>query len=68
MDRKKVELFWEHPGRYIFLLFLVVAVLCILLTFMPKWFNTICTILVVLCVINKALKWNRDAEKKTKNK
>ena len=56
MDREKVELFWEHPGRYVLGLFLTVTVVCSLLTFMPKWFNGVCTILLIAVLIKNAIK------------
>ena len=68
MKRKNVELFWEHPGRYIFRLFVVVTVGCTLLTIMPKWFNTICTILLILFLIKKTKDFERNEKKKNRKK
>jgi len=63
MKRENVELFWEHPGRYIFRLFVVVTVGCTLLTIMPKWFNAICTLLLIVVLIKKAKDFERNEKK-----
>lgn len=68
MKRKNVELFWEHPGRYVFRLFVVVTVGCTLLTIMPKWFNAICTILLIVVLIKKAKDFERNEKKKNRKK
>lgn len=67
MKRKNVELFWEHPGRYVFGFFLTVTVACILLTYMPKWFNAVCTILLIAILIKYAIKLEMKERKENNN-
>ena len=68
MKRKNVELFWEHPGRYVFRLFVVVTVGCTLLTIMPKWFNAICTMLLIVVLIKMAKDFERKEKMKNRKK
>lgn len=68
MKRKNIELFWEHPGRYVFQLFLLVTVGCILLTVMPKWFNGVCTILLIVILLKMAKDYEKRQKKKNRKK
>lgn len=68
MKNKYVELFWKHPGRYVFRLFVVVTVGCTLLTVMPMWFNCICTVIFVAVLIKMVKNHERKEKKKNRKK
>lgn len=65
MADKMVEFFWEHPGRFVFRLFLSVTVLCALLTFMPEWFNAVFGILLLVVIIAMITRWRIKQKKNT---
>ena len=64
MASKMVEFFWEYPVRFILRLFLTVAVLCLLLTFMPKWFNAVFGIVMMGAFIVIIIKWETKEKEK----
>ena len=66
MKKTWVERFWEHPSKCILRLFIAVTLFCTLLTFMPKWFNGICLILIIVLGIKMITIWEKDEEKKRK--
>ena len=64
MDNKMVELFWENPAKFIVGLFVAVAVLCILLVYMPEWFRIATGILFAVVAIKELAKVNAKEKAK----
>lgn len=68
MTSRMVDFFWKHPWRFILRLFLAVTALCLLLTFMPKWFNTVVGIFLFgMFIIIIMGKWDNKVVEKHLN-
>lgn len=64
MESKMREFFLENPARFVFRLFLFSVVLCLILNFMPTWFNIVFMSLLALVLIKKIKKYESKDEKK----
>ena len=51
MAKKMCESFWEHPTKFIFWMFVSVTAFCVLVTYMPKWFNAIVGVVMIVLLI-----------------